>query len=123
MELAINRLLVSLILMQAMTLLTIGLQSGWKSSALFTCIPPFLIVLLFKIHIERTFGPSFRYYVPGESETRDAEKSPQPDEKIESRNRLTYHFGHPALHEALRTPLLYPKMMPLLREVYTGRLD
>jgi len=120
---AINRLLVSLLLMQAMAFLTVGLQRGWQSFAFFTCIPPFVIVLLSKVYIERTFDRSFRYYVPKESETRDAEKSPQPDEKIESRDSLTDHFGHPALHGAIRMPLLYPNMMSLLREIYTGRLD
>jgi calcium permeable stress-gated cation channel len=100
--------------------LAIGLQSGWKSFALFACIPPFILVLLFKAYIERTFARSFKYYVPTESELRDSEKLLQPEE---SRNRLTDHFGHPALHEALRTPLLYPNMMPLLAEVYSGRLD
>jgi calcium permeable stress-gated cation channel len=103
--------------------LAIGLQRGWQSFAMITSIPPVIIVLLFKVYIERTFSRKFRYYVPKESETRDAEKSPQPDEKIESPDRLTDRFGHPALHGPIRVPLLYPNMMSLLREVYSGRLD
>jgi hypothetical protein len=59
--------------------LAIGLQSGWESFALLACIPPFILVLLFKVYIERTFARSFKYYVPTESELRDSgePKSPQ----------------------------------------------
>ena len=36
--------------------------------------------------------------------------------------RLEKRFGHPALHAELFTPMLHAKMMPLLREVYSGRI-
>jgi len=36
--------------------------------------------------------------------------------------KLEKRFGHPALHSELFTPLLHAKMMPLLSQVYQGRL-
>lgn len=38
-------------------------------------------------------------------------------------NRLEKRFGHPALTAELFTPMLHAKMMPLLREVYKGRIE
>jgi calcium permeable stress-gated cation channel len=99
----------------------IGLQFGWKSSAVVTCILPFIAVALFKVHINRNFARSFKYYVPTESELHDARI------RAQARNIKENHsencVGHPALHEALRTPVLYENMMPLLAQVYSGRLD
>lgn len=37
-------------------------------------------------------------------------------------HRLERRFGHPALHADLFTPMLHAKMMPLLRDVYKGRI-
>jgi len=117
----INRFLVSLLLMQALMLLTIGLQFGWRSSAVVTCIPPFIAVALFKVHINRNFVRSFKYYVPTESELHDARIRAQASYIKENHNEN--RVGHPALHEALHTPVLYENMMPLLAQVYSGRLD
>jgi len=117
----INRLLVSLSLMQALMSLTIGLQLGWKSSAWAASIPPFIIVILFKVYINRVFARPFKYYVPTEAELRDAQvHSTRGD--IEE-NSLEKHFGHPALHAELFTPVLYANMMPLLAQVYSGRTN
>lgn len=37
-------------------------------------------------------------------------------------NRLEKRFGHPALHADLFTPMLHAKMMPLLSQVYRGKI-
>ncbi|KAF8270502.1 DUF221-domain-containing protein [Lactarius quietus] len=117
----INRLLVSVMLMQVLMLLTMGLQYGWRSFAWVAGIPPFIIVILFKVYIDRVFARPFRYYVPTEAEVRNAHvHSERGDVKG---NRLGKRFGHPALHAELFTPMLHANMMPLLAQVYSGRLD
>jgi calcium permeable stress-gated cation channel len=98
-----------------------GLQYGWKSFAWVAGIPPIIIVILFKVYITRVFSRPFRYYVPTESEIRNARvHSERGDIKG---NRLEKRFGHPALHAELFTPMLHANMMPLLGQVYHGRLD
>lgn len=37
--------------------------------------------------------------------------------------KLAKRFGHPALHAELFTPMLHASMMPLLPQVYSGRID
>ena len=37
-------------------------------------------------------------------------------------NRLEKRFGHPALHAELFTPMLHKNMMPLLSQVYQGKI-
>ncbi|KAI0251134.1 DUF221-domain-containing protein [Lactifluus subvellereus] len=117
----VNRLLVSVMLMQALMLLTMGLQYGWKSFAWVAGIPPFIIVILFKVYINRVFARPFRYYVPTEHEIRTAQVHSQRGD-IKG-NRLEKRFGHPALHAELFTPMLHANMVPLLAQVYSGRLD
>ncbi|TFY53935.1 hypothetical protein EVG20_g9911, partial [Dentipellis fragilis] len=117
---AVNRILISTMLMQALMVLTIGLQYGWKSFAWVATIPPFVIVIIFKSYINRTFDRRFRYFVPTEEELRQATiHSQRGDAKG---NRLSKRFGHPALHAELFTPMLHASMMPLLSEVYSGKL-
>jgi hypothetical protein len=117
----INRLLVSLMLMQALMLLTMGLQYGWRSFAWVAGIPPFVIVILFKVYIGRVFTRPFRYYVPTEAEVRNAQVHSQRGDV--TGNRLEKRFGHPSLHKELFTPMLHANMMPLLGIIYSGRLD
>ncbi|KAI9465279.1 hypothetical protein BJY52DRAFT_1388541 [Lactarius psammicola] len=117
----VNRLLVSVMLMQALMLLTMGLQYGWRSFAWVAGIPPFIIVILFKVYIDRVFARPFRYYVPTEAELRNAQVHSQRGDV--RGNRLEKRFGHPALHAELFTPMLHANMMPLLAQVYSGRLN
>lgn len=37
-------------------------------------------------------------------------------------NKLEKRFGHPALHAELFTPMLHKNMMPLLSQVYQGKI-
>ncbi|TDL23029.1 DUF221-domain-containing protein [Rickenella mellea] len=116
---AINRLLVTVIFMQLLMTLTIGLQRGFKSFEWVSCIPPILIIAIFKGYIDRQFNKPFRYFTPTEAEIGKAIVHSSDARG----NRLEKRFGHPALHSDLFTPMLHAKMMPLLREVYHGRIE
>lgn len=106
--------------MQLLMTLTIGLAHGWDSFYWVSCLPPLLAVLGCKIWWNRTFMNQFRYYIPSDQEIATATVySGSSDNK---NNRLEKRFGHPALHAELFTPMLHKKMMPLLAEVYHGRL-
>lgn len=101
-------------------MIAIGLQYQFRSLQWLSTLPPILIVIGFKIYINRTFLPSFRYYIPTESEIKDARIH---SERGDARgNRLEKRFGHPALHADLFTPMLHAKMVPLLSQVYSGKI-
>ena len=134
----INRLLVSVVLMQLLFILSeqnvysqvdiyllaftaIWLQGPggiffWVSS-----IPPVVIIFLFKLFLNQKFDRAFRYYIPTMQELQHVTThSERADAKG---NRLEKRFGHPALHMELFTPMLHANMMPLLREIYKGRVE
>ncbi|VDC05659.1 unnamed protein product [Peniophora sp. CBMAI 1063] len=72
------------------------------------------------IYINRVFHQRFRYYTPTEDELRVAKiHSERADIKG---NRLEKRFGHPVLHAELFTPMLHANTMPLLAEVYHGKI-
>lgn len=101
--------------------LAIGLQYKFKSFMWVTTVPPILLVIAFKVWLNKTFYEKYIYYVPSETELREAKiLSSQADD---SRNRLEKRFGHPALHAELFTPILHAKMMDLLPEVYKGKIS
>jgi calcium permeable stress-gated cation channel len=119
-NIVINRLMFIVVFMQALMVLTIGLQYGFKTLYWISTIPPIFIVAIFKIYLSRTFGNPFRYYTPLEEELRAAKvHSERADLKG---NRLERRFGHPSLHAELFTPMLHAKMMPLLGQVYNGKI-
>ncbi|KAG2159151.1 uncharacterized protein EDB93DRAFT_1118427 [Suillus bovinus] len=116
----INRLLVSVILMQLLMALTIGLQYGFKSFMWLTTVPPILFIVIFKFQLDRTFYNNFLYYMPSETELRDAKVHSSRSDI--SGKGLEKRFGHPALHADLFTPMLHARMMPLLGDVYKGKI-
>ncbi|KAG2109235.1 uncharacterized protein F5147DRAFT_753188 [Suillus discolor] len=116
----INRLLVSVILMQLLMALTIGLQYGFKSFMWLTTVPPILFIVIFKFQLDRTFYKNFLYYIPSETELREA-KIHSSTSDVSGRG-LEKRFGHPALHADLFTPMLHARMMPLLGDVYKGKI-
>jgi hypothetical protein len=118
---AINRLLSTVILMQLMMILTIGLQFRFRSLQWLSTVPPILIILAFKVSLNSTFDKAFRYYIPTQDELRQAKVHSEGADH--SGHRLERRFGHPALHAELFTPMLHAKMMPLLAQVYEGRID
>jgi calcium permeable stress-gated cation channel len=101
----------------------IGLQytNGFKSFFWVSTLPPIFIILVFKIWIRAKFSKAFRYYMPTEEELHQVKTH---SERADNRgHRLEKRFGHPALNVELFTPMLHAKMMPLLAEVYKGRID
>lgn len=98
----------------------IGLQYSFRSLQWLSTIPPILIVLVFKYYTVRAFDAQFRWFIPSEEEIRTAKvHSERADAKG---NRLEKRFGHPALQSELFTPMLHAKMMPLLSQVYSGKI-
>jgi calcium permeable stress-gated cation channel len=101
-------------------LLAVGLQYKFRSLQWLSTVPPIFFVVGFKVYINRVFLPAFQFYMPTEDEIRLAKVH---SERADNRsNRLEKRFGHPALVTELFTPMLHAKMMPLLSEVYHGKL-
>ncbi len=97
-----------------------GLQLKFSSFQWIASVPPILIVIGYKIYINRFYSPAFNFFNPSDEELRVAEVySQRADHKG---NRLEKRFGHPALHAELFTPMLHKNMMPLLSEVYQGNI-
>ncbi|TFK23149.1 DUF221-domain-containing protein [Coprinopsis marcescibilis] len=116
----INRLLFCVLLMQTLMILTIGLQKGFRTFIWISAVPPVLFIIAFKIYINRVFIPAFRYFSPTVQELALAKvHSTKADH---TSNKLEKRFGHPALHAELFTPMLHEKMMPLLSQVYSGKI-
>ncbi|GJE91360.1 hypothetical protein PsYK624_075090 [Phanerochaete sordida] len=117
----INRLLVSVALMQVLITLTMGFHFGFMSFYWIAPIPPVFMILAFKIYCTRTYNPEFNFYIPTEEELRMAHAQAHRGENASS--RLGKRFGHPALHQELFTPMVHASMTALLREVYKGKLS
>jgi len=101
--------------------LAIGLQYTFRSLFWLTTIPPILIMIAFKVYINHAYNRHFKYFYPTDEEIRLAHvHSGRADN---TGDRLRKRFGHPALHNELFTPMLHSKMMPLLSEVYKGRVN
>lgn len=60
------------------------------------------------------------YYAPSETELREAKIYSSRSDA--SGKGLEKRFGHPALHAELFTPMLHARMMPLLADVYKGKI-
>jgi len=117
----INRLLFCVLLMQALMILTIGLQFGFRTLLWLSAVPPIFITFAFKIYINRTYLPAFTYFTPTEEEIRVAKVY---SVRVDAQNNsLEKRFGHPALHAELFTPMLHKNMIPLLSEVYHGKVS
>jgi len=101
-------------------ILTIGLQYRFRSLQWLSTTPPIFFILAYKIYINRTYVPTFQYFIPTEEEIREAKVY---SERSDARgNRLERRFGHPALYTDLFTPMLHAKMMPFLAHVYQGKI-
>ena len=101
--------------------LAIGLQFGFRTLLWLSAVPPIFIIFAFKLYINRTYLPAFRYFTPTEEEIRVARVYSERGDA--QSHRLEKRFGHPALHAELFTPMLHKNMMPLLTEVYHGRIN
>ena len=117
----INRLLFGIILMQALMLLTIGLQLGFRTFYWVATLPPIVFVLVFKAFIDRRFLDEFKYHIPSQDELAQAKVHSQRSDN--NRNRLEKRFGHPALNSDLFTPMVHANMAHLLPQVYSGKIE
>lgn len=112
----INRLLICIVFMQVILALAVALDQHWPA---FACLPPILIVVIFKIYCRIAFDRQFDWYIPDAAEIAQL-KTHTGDA---SHHRLARRFGHPSLHQKLFTPLVHAKVKHLLPQVYSGRLD
>ncbi|TCD66737.1 hypothetical protein EIP91_000978 [Steccherinum ochraceum] len=116
----INRLLISVILMQLLVILTIGLQYGFDTLYWISTIPPILLIVIFKMYCSRVFNASFNFYIPNEQELRLAQVHSKRADN--AGNRLEKRFGHPSLTMDLFTPMLHANQMELLPQVFQGKI-
>jgi len=79
-----------------------------------------LFIVIFKVYLNRTFYRKCLYYTPSETELREAKVHSSRSDA--SGKGLEKRFGHPALHAELFTPMLHARMMPLLADVYKGKI-
>ena len=118
----------------AIMVLTIGLQHGWIRSI--TCVPPVVLVIIFKIALSRTFDDKYTWYSPSDQEVANAVLHRSDDRK----GRLFKRFGNPVISrshaersrmlqlmyrppgEPLFTPMIHKKSQHLLRQIYSGRM-
>lgn len=78
------------------------------------------MVIAYKFYVNRTYIPHFHYFIPTDQELSVAKVySERADNKG---NKLEKRFGHPALHAELFTPMLQKNLMPLLSQVYQGKI-
>ncbi|KAK7676754.1 hypothetical protein QCA50_020277 [Cerrena zonata] len=116
----INRLLVGVILMQLLMVLTILLQLGFDSLNWIATLPPIVILVIFKLYINRAFIPDFTFYIPTQDELRMAQVHSGRADNIG--NRLEKRFAHPSMHAELFTPMVHANMSALLPQVYSGKI-
>ncbi|KAJ7072649.1 hypothetical protein C8F01DRAFT_1361960 [Mycena amicta] len=117
----VNRILVSLFLMQCLMVLTVGLQFGFRSPKLAMAFPPIIFLLVFKIYMDRKFNKNFYFYLPNEEELRTARVHSGRGDTV--KHKLENRFGHPSLHAELFTPMVHADQMHLLRQVYGGKIE
>jgi hypothetical protein len=99
----------------------LGLQFGWRSLQWISAIPPIFAIFVFKAFLDRRFQGSFRFYLPTEQELAEAAaRAPRTHERSHA---LSSRFGHPALHAELWTPMVHADQIPLLSQVYAGKIS
>lgn len=106
---AINRLLVCLMFMQAIVILTLVLQQlSWQDGV--AAAPPFLITLAFKIFVLRPYSNQFSYYAPTREEANI--------HLTEAQHSYKQRFTHPALKDdVLYTVMVHKDQQDLVRHL------
>lgn len=103
------------------TFLAIGLRYNFAPIQSLLMVPSILAILIFKLYTHCVYLRSFRFFIPRAEEFASIASYSENADVMS--NKLLRRFGHPALHAELFTPLLHQKMMPLLKEVYSGRIS
>ncbi|KAF2643467.1 DUF221-domain-containing protein [Massarina eburnea CBS 473.64] len=125
-RLLVNRLLVAVVLTNAVIALVVGAQgvgsinSVRNGNMLFAMVPlPFLLAS-FKWYCKRAFDDKLLYY--STEPFHDTEDTANINTSKPKRNdRVAVRFGHPALYKKLITPMVHAKSQHLLKEVYGHR--
>jgi calcium permeable stress-gated cation channel len=103
--------------MHILMLLTVGFQEGWYKSL--ASVPPMISLKVFQIFLNRRFSKTFQNYLPGQDEIGSSLVHYADFRK----QRLEKKYGHPALREALWTPMIRKENEHLLAEVYSQRME
>lgn len=85
--------------------LTIGLQQGWIRSI--TCVPPVVLVVIFKIMLSRTFDERYTWYSPSDDEVANAVIHRSDDRK----GRLFKRFGNPVISKQRVKMVLHTRLL------------
>ena len=126
----INRLLIGLLLADALIAILVGAQGVILASAATTAAAAMLYALIplpfllygFKLYCQKVFDPKIGYFTTKPHSDLEVERG--ADTKHHKRNdRVGVRFGNPALYKQLMTPLVAAKSQHLLKEIYSGRLD
>lgn len=125
-QVAMNRILAGLIIMQLIMALVVGLKVSdatdqwdmWSWIKAIACLPPCLIVIAFKLYCHVYLDKVFRWYDPSPL---DLSYSAAPAPDVEP--HLERQFGHPFLHDPLWTPIVEAEYMPMVKRVYSGAVQ
>ncbi|KAF2653929.1 DUF221-domain-containing protein [Lophiostoma macrostomum CBS 122681] len=125
-KLLVNRLLVAIMLANAVIALVVGAQgvgsvnSVGNGDMLYAMIPLPLLMALFKWYCRRAFDDRLTYY--SAEPYSDAEGGVSGKEsKVKRSDRVAVRFGHPALFKRLLTPMVSAKSIHLLQEIYGSK--
>jgi hypothetical protein len=99
----------------------IGLRHNFVLAQTLLTVPSILMILVFKLYIKRAYLRHFRYFIPRPEDLPSV--GSHPGNASLMNGKLSRRFGHPVEHVELFRPMLHQKMMPLLKEVYTGRIE
>ena len=113
-----NRMIFATILSNVVIAIVVKARGQWT---LVAAIAPLLVIMVaFKWYCMKTFDLDLKYYSRGllqDQERQAADSKPHKTEKI------SFKFGHPAIHQPLITPMVHAKAKHVLAEIYHGRLN
>ncbi|ORY28026.1 hypothetical protein BCR39DRAFT_576859 [Naematelia encephala] len=115
----VNRLIACAVLMQLLMVLTTGLiRQRWLDAV--AAVPPLIIMVAFKIWIDKTAGNRFRYFEPTPQEA-EAERQASMSEKRTRYSEMEKRFLHPALQQdKLFTIMVHKSQEALARDVLSS---
>jgi hypothetical protein len=119
----VNRLLVTLVLMQVILMFVVSLDDTTTLTdriiKIALCAPPIALVIMFKVYCINRFDAVYDWYIPDASEMAKI----QVHTGDQRHHRLQRRFGHPSLHQKLFTPMVHARVKHLLPQVYRGRIE
>jgi hypothetical protein len=125
-KLLCNRLLVAVLLGNAIIALVVGAQgvgsvnSVNNGNMLYAMIPLPILLFIFKWYCKRAYDDKLLYYstIPYS----DLEGSHHPNQSSSKRHqKVAVRYGNPAIYKKLLTPMVHEKSQHLLKEIYHNR--